>query len=180
MLIPRCRCPAILDALRCSGRTARFGTAIVPSGLLQLKKSQFAGDQRPIDPDCRCPTCAQYSRAFLHSIVAKEELACHLVTVHNIAHMMALMRGMREAIREGRFPDHVRAFMLRQFPKKNYPLWVVEALQAAGIELDGGDAVIAAAAAAAKGGAGAAGAGAGAGAGSAQRTKMQTDDDDEA
>ena len=63
----------------------RFGNALVRSGQLVLKQEKYAKDFRPIDEACTCPTCKNYTRAHLHCIVGKEQLACHLLTVHNIA-----------------------------------------------------------------------------------------------
>lgn len=54
------------------------------------------------------------------------------MTYHNIAYMMKLMKDMREAIKGGYFPKWVQDFMLKQFPKKDYPKWVVDALNKAG------------------------------------------------
>jgi len=118
-------------------RTARFGTAIVPEGLLHLRKSKFADDFSPLDPTCQCMVCKNYTRAYLHSVVTKEEVGCHLVTIHNISFMMNLMKSMREAMIENRFPQFVLDFLGRHFPqgKETYPLWVVEALTAAGLDV---------------------------------------------
>ncbi|XP_078686700.1 queuine tRNA-ribosyltransferase catalytic subunit 1-like [Branchiostoma floridae x Branchiostoma belcheri] len=119
-------------------RTARFGSALVPTGQLQLKNKQYARDFRPIDEDCRCSTCARYTRAYLHSIATQETVACHLVTVHNIAYQMNLMRTLRQSILEGRFPQFVQDFMDMMYPSKNYPEWVVQALSAVNIHLQKG------------------------------------------
>ncbi|NXP73518.1 TGT ribosyltransferase, partial [Ramphastos sulfuratus] len=69
-------------------RTARFGSALVPWGCLQLKNKEFTKDFRPIDPDCRCPTCRRHSRAFLHALLRSETAALHHLTVHNIAYQV--------------------------------------------------------------------------------------------
>ena len=60
-----------------------------------------------------------------------------LLSLHNLAHMLQLSRDMRTAIIEQRFGDFVREFMCRRFPDCNYPTWVLEAMQDAGIELKG-------------------------------------------
>ena len=62
----------------------RFGSALVNSGQLHLKQKQFAKDFQPIDKDCTCSTCHQYTRAYLNSIV-NESVSCTLISVHNIA-----------------------------------------------------------------------------------------------
>ena len=116
-------------------RTARFGTALVPWGTMQLKAKEFAADFAPIDASCACTVCKNYTRAYLHLVAAKEPIGCQLLTLHNIAYQMRLMREMRTAIIEQRFPAYVQAFFLRQFPAKNYPSWAVDALNAVHITL---------------------------------------------
>ncbi|XP_001623330.3 queuine tRNA-ribosyltransferase catalytic subunit 1 [Nematostella vectensis] len=118
-------------------RTARFGTALVPWGQLHLKKKQFSSDIRPIDPDCTCSTCARHTRAFLNSLLGRESVACHYITIHNISYQMQLMRGIRESIKADKFPQFVRDFMRRMYPEGEYPKWVVEALLSANIDLNG-------------------------------------------
>ena len=66
----------------------RFGTALVPTGQLRLKSTDYERDFRPIDDKCLCSTCAKYTRAYLHSIVTHESVACPLVTVHNVAYQV--------------------------------------------------------------------------------------------
>jgi queuine tRNA-ribosyltransferase len=119
-------------------RTARFGVALVPSGTMRLKAREFATQLAPVDDECECSTCKQYTRAFLH-IAFKENvaLAAQALTIHNIAYMMRLMRTMRDAILEGAeaFEAYVRAFILRQFPEGDIPAWVVTALSVADIDI---------------------------------------------
>ncbi|KAJ3372935.1 Queuine tRNA-ribosyltransferase catalytic subunit 1 [Allomyces arbusculus] len=59
----------------------------------------------------------------------------HLISVHNIAYQMQLMREMRTAIIEQRFPEWTQTFCMRQYPKGNVPFWAVEALASVGIEV---------------------------------------------
>jgi len=116
-------------------RTARFGSALVfdSPGSLNLKKKECASDFRPIDPDCDCSTCANYSRAFLHTVVTREPSACHLLSVHNVAHQLRLMKRAREAIKNDTFPDFVQQFMQRLYPKRDYPEWAIKSLATVGI-----------------------------------------------
>jgi len=116
-------------------RTARFGTALVPSGQLHLKSNIYASDFSPIDKNCSCTTCKKYTRAFVHSLVGKESVACHMVTVHNISYQMNLMSTLRESIVQNRFEGFVQDFMLTLYPDKNYPSWSVDAFKAVNIEL---------------------------------------------
>jgi queuine tRNA-ribosyltransferase len=149
-------------------RTARFGTAFVPEGLIKLKQSTFADDLRPIDATCTCTTCAQYTRASLHFLVKTESIGCQLVTVHNLAYMLRLVRTMRAAIVEGTYAAYVNDFLQLQFPDGSYPQWVRDALADAEVPVEAFGAGAAAAVAAAGGvgavkGVGAAGGGGGAG-----------------
>lgn len=57
-------------------RTARFGTALVPEGMMRLKHKQYENDFRPIQEGCRCEACQRYTRSFLHGIVAKVGTLC--------------------------------------------------------------------------------------------------------
>jgi queuine tRNA-ribosyltransferase len=64
------------------------GTALITEGSIQLKHAQFANDYRPIDPDCSCAVCKKYTRAYLHTVAAKEEVGGQLLSYHNIAYQM--------------------------------------------------------------------------------------------
>ncbi|XP_075581330.1 queuine tRNA-ribosyltransferase catalytic subunit 1 [Pelecanus crispus] len=118
-------------------RTARFGSALVPWGSLQLKNQQFAKDFRPIDENCGCPTCQRHSRAYLHALLRSETAALHHLTIHNIAYQLNLMGSIRESILAQRFPEFVREFLSTMYgARERVPSWVVEALAAVGITLD--------------------------------------------
>ena len=87
-----------------AGRTARAYTA---RGVWNLRNARFADDPSPLDPGCACPACARHSRAYLHHLFrAKEMLGPMLLTWHNLTYYQDLMRGMRQAIREGRLAEH--------------------------------------------------------------------------
>ncbi|XP_019514761.1 PREDICTED: queuine tRNA-ribosyltransferase catalytic subunit 1 isoform X2 [Hipposideros armiger] len=118
-------------------RTARFGSALVPTGNLQLKKKHFQKDFRPIDPECSCPTCQKHSRAFLHALLHSDNTAAlHHLTVHNIAYQLRLMGAVRASIVEKRFPDFVRDFMGTMYGDPTLcPTWATEALASVGITL---------------------------------------------
>ena len=97
-------------------RTARFGTALVHSGLVKLKGGGAADDDRPIDDTCPCYVCAGYSRAYLYTLLKTESAGAQLVSYHNLAYMMRLTREMREAIAAGTYADYVRGFVYNMFP----------------------------------------------------------------
>jgi len=119
-------------------RTARFGTAFVrKGGVLQLKSSKFKNDFAPIDESCKCDICKKYTRAYLHTLAVREQLGAQLLTWHNIAYLLQLMKELRESILEGKLEKFVRGFMSDQFPKKDYPSWAQDALKEVGIELEG-------------------------------------------
>jgi queuine tRNA-ribosyltransferase len=85
-------------------RSGRNGQAFTWYGPLNLRNAKHAEDRGPLDERCICPTCATYSRAYLHHLQKSGEiLGAMLVTEHNLSFYQQLMQGMREAIREGRF-----------------------------------------------------------------------------
>lgn len=116
-------------------RIARFGSALVKTGLLNLKKEMFAKDFLPIDQECLCSTCNNYTRAYLHTLVTHEAVACTLLTVHNIVYQMKLMRTMHKSIVDGCFPNFVKGFFKDMFMDGNYPKWAVDALSSVNITL---------------------------------------------
>ncbi|XP_043531410.1 queuine tRNA-ribosyltransferase catalytic subunit 1 [Chiloscyllium plagiosum] len=118
-------------------RTARFGSALVPWGSLQLKNRQYAKDFKPIDEDCDCPTCKRYTRAYLHALFRSDTAALHHITIHNIAYQLNLMCSIRESIRQGQFPVFIQQFMKRMYgSKEQYPRWAVEALSTVNVQLE--------------------------------------------
>jgi queuine tRNA-ribosyltransferase len=86
-----------------SGRTAQ---AFTRDGPLNLRNACHADDPAPLDPQCRCPACSGFSRAYLHHLTkAGEILASMLLTTHNLTYYADLMQALRSAIREGRLAD---------------------------------------------------------------------------
>ncbi len=84
-----------------SGRTAQ---AFTWSGTVNLRNARHAEDSGPLDARCACPTCAKYSRAYLHHLHKSGEiLGAMLLTEHNLWFYQALMQAIRDAIQEGRF-----------------------------------------------------------------------------
>ncbi len=99
-------------------RNARNGTLYTSTGRLQIKRSEFREDPGPLDPECDCPTCLHYSRAYLrHLFMAGEILALRLNTLHNLHHYASLMRAARAAIEEGRYADLLRTHRARRNPE---------------------------------------------------------------
>jgi queuine tRNA-ribosyltransferase len=93
-------------------RNARNGSLFTSSGKINIKNAPFAQDFGPIDPECVCPVCRRYTRAYLsHLFRAKEILALRLNTLHNLFFMLSLSARARSAIREQRFPEFKRDFL---------------------------------------------------------------------
>ena len=91
-----------------SGRTAQAWTR---RGSVNLRNARHAEDPRPLDEDCTCPTCRQFSRAYLHHVVrAQEIIASMLLTWHNLHYYQQLMSGLRDSIEVGRLDDFVADF----------------------------------------------------------------------
>ena len=80
-------------------RSGRTGQALTRRGAVNLKNARHAEDPRPLDPDCGCPACRSYSRAYLHHVFkAGEIIAAMLLTWHNLHYYQELMAGLRAAI----------------------------------------------------------------------------------
>ena len=119
-------------------RTARFGVALVPDGVLRLKNSVFVNDYAPLEEGCDCIVCKQYTRAFLHPLVARNlTFASNLISYHNVAFMQRLAAQIRAAIKENRYGEYVRATVARHYPQGDVPGWVCDGCALAGIQLDG-------------------------------------------
>ncbi len=89
------------------GSLAQRGVAFTSHGKMQLRRSVYKFSEEKLDADCVCPTCARYSRAYLHHLVKTEEvLGWQLLATHNIWFYHCLMREMRESIFENRFVDY--------------------------------------------------------------------------
>ena len=92
-------------------RIARNGTLMTSNGRLVVRNAKFARDFRPIDENCDCHTCRNYSRAYIrHLVKANETFGFRLTTYHNLYFLLKLMRQVREAIREDRLGDFREEF----------------------------------------------------------------------
>ena len=98
-------------------RTARNGLLFTRDGRVVLKNATHADDPRPLDPECGCYTCRNYSRAYLrHLFQAGEILGSRLNTTHNLFFFLELMARAREAIAAGRFDAFAREALSRMGP----------------------------------------------------------------
>lgn len=87
-------------------RHGRTGWLFTESGRVSIKQARYARDEQPIDPNCACPVCARYSRAYLHHLYnVKEMLASRLNTMHNLWYFSDFMRRMRASIADGTFTN---------------------------------------------------------------------------
>jgi len=79
-----------------------------------MRNRIYAEDDRPIDPECDCYACRHFSRAYIrHLLQAGEILGMYLMSVHNIAFLISLMREVRAAIIEGRFQAFAERWLAR-------------------------------------------------------------------
>lgn len=98
-------------------RNGRTGSVFTSHGKLNIRNARFITDGAPLDPECSCSVCRRYSRAYLrHLYQAGEMAAAILLSHHNLAFYLSLMRRIREAIRSGRFTEFKKEFLdkLRQ------------------------------------------------------------------
>jgi queuine tRNA-ribosyltransferase len=87
-------------------RSGRTGQAFTRAGTLNLRNARHADDPAPLDPECRCPACTGFSRAYLHHLTkAGEILGSMLLTQHNLTYYADLTAALRAAIREGRVAE---------------------------------------------------------------------------
>jgi queuine tRNA-ribosyltransferase len=85
-------------------RHGRTGSLFTGAGRVVIKQAQYTRDERPIDPDCGCPVCKRYSRAYLHHLFnVKEMLGARLNTIHNLWFFADLMQQVRSSIERGTF-----------------------------------------------------------------------------
>jgi queuine tRNA-ribosyltransferase len=100
-------------------RSGRTGQAFTWDGPLNIRNARFAEDQEPLDPDCACPVCQRWSRAYLHHLVRTGEiLGAMLMTEHNVSFYQQLMARLRSAIAEGALSRFAADFRRRYAPQR--------------------------------------------------------------
>ena len=95
-----------IDMMDCvlPSRSGRTGQIFTRRGVLNIKNARHADDPRPLDENCTCPACSNYSRAYLHHVFrAQEMISGMLLTWHNLHYFQDIMQGMRDAIAAGSF-----------------------------------------------------------------------------
>ncbi len=104
-------------------RHGRTGWLFTSTGRVLIKQARYKQDSSPIDPDCGCPVCQRFSRAYLrHLFISREMLGVRLNTVHNLWYYGKLMAEMRQAIRDNQFGDYRKEFYRRREPAISEPL----------------------------------------------------------
>jgi queuine tRNA-ribosyltransferase len=94
-------------------RLARNGTAFTASGTTNLKNAEFALDKSPIEENCECPACREFTRGYVrHLIKAEEILGLRLITLHNLHFYLDLMNRARAEIERGTFDQFRRGFAM--------------------------------------------------------------------
>ena len=92
-------------------RIARNGTAMTSYGRLVVRNAAYKNDFSPLDPECDCYTCRNYSRAYIrHLINANEILGSRLLTYHNLYFLLDMCENIRQAIMEDRFLEYKEEF----------------------------------------------------------------------
>ncbi len=92
-------------------RNARNGHLFTHRGVLRLRNSRYRNDTGPVDEECGCYTCRNYSRAYLYHLdKTREILGSRLNTIHNLYYYQALMGGLRDAIGHGKLDGFIRDF----------------------------------------------------------------------
>jgi len=95
-------------------RNARNGSLFTSHGKISIKQNQYKEDPDPLDPDCACSTCKNYSRAYLrHLFKTNEILGMRLNTYHNLFFYISLVKQARNTIKEKRFPNFKKTFLLK-------------------------------------------------------------------
>jgi len=95
-------------------RMGRNGAVFTRDGRLNIKRTEFRTDPRPLDIDCDCAACSRFSRAYIrHLFVSDEILGLRLLSLHNVHFLLSLARNAREAIKSGDLEQWARDWLAR-------------------------------------------------------------------
>ena len=106
------------DTFDCVGptRMARNGSLYTLDGRINIKNARFAHDFSPLDPDCDCECCKNYSRAYLHHLFKTDEITAKvLASIHNEHFVVSVTDRIRETLLDGTFPTYRDAFLSRYY-----------------------------------------------------------------
>ena len=96
-------------------RNARNGYLFTSEGVVKIRNAKYKKDTGPLDPNCACSTCSNYSRSYLHHLQKTNEiLGSRLNTLHNLFYYQELMQSMRSAIQTNTFSSFRKSFLASQ------------------------------------------------------------------
>ncbi len=99
-------------------RNARTGTLFTSRGVVNIRHEKYKKDFSPLDPECGCYTCANFSKAYLRHLFVSEEISSYVLnTIHNLTFYLRMMEEIRKAVEEGRFEEY-RKGMLSKVTQK--------------------------------------------------------------
>ena len=103
-------------------RIARHGTLMTSKGRINIKKQIYKDDFSPLDNECGCECCRNYTKAYLnHLFRANEGLGNRLMSIHNLRFLIRLVEGAREAIRQDRFLEYKKEILTKyQFDERGF------------------------------------------------------------
>ena len=116
---------------------------------MNLRNAIYSEDFSPIEDGCNCTCCRPTSagglgitRAYIYHVTAKETAGAHLLTMHNVYYQLNLMKLVRQAIIEDRYPQFLREFFNKLYngQKDKYPRWAVDASRGVNVDLLSNDA----------------------------------------
>jgi queuine tRNA-ribosyltransferase len=98
-------------------RYARSATLFTNRGKIRLTHKNYKRDFYPIEPNCSCYTCRNFTRAYLHHLFnANEVLSAILASIHNVHFYLNMMAEIRDAIEQGRFMEYKQGFLSSYLP----------------------------------------------------------------
>lgn len=100
-------------------RTARNGNIMTSRGRINIKNAEYTLSEEVLDPECDCPTCKIYSKAYLRHLFRSNELLSHrLLSIHNVRFLIRQMETIRAAIEKGTFAEEKKAFLEKYMQSK--------------------------------------------------------------
>ena len=102
-------------------RLARHGHAFTKYGKINMKNAKYKEDFTPVDVDCDCECCKNYTKAYIrHLLIAEETLGQRLLSIHNLRFLIRIMEGIRESIKEDKFLEYKQKFINNYSLGKKY------------------------------------------------------------
>ncbi|MBV1931006.1 MAG: tRNA-guanine transglycosylase, partial [Porticoccaceae bacterium] len=93
-------------------RNARNGHLFTSEGVVRIRNARFRDDTQPLDSECDCYTCQNFTRAYLYHLdKCKEILGAQLNTIHNLRYYQNFMSNIRSAIREQKLTEFARSYL---------------------------------------------------------------------